>query len=110
LPDIGLQEILLILLIALIVVGPKKLPEIGRTIGKSLREFRRASSEVREHLSLGLDDDDDDDRTAPTQSNAWAAPTTQPLAENNGSSGESRSAAGTEETTGTDAAGSGATP
>jgi len=56
-PNIGFQEILLILVIALIVFGPKRLPEIGRTVGKSLREFRRASQDIRDELSLGLDDD-----------------------------------------------------
>jgi sec-independent protein translocase protein TatA len=57
--DIGIQEILLILVIALVVVGPKKLPEMARSIGKGLREFRRASSEVRESLDLGLSDLDE---------------------------------------------------
>jgi Tat protein translocase TatB subunit len=56
--DVGIQEILIILVIALIVVGPAKLPELGRTIGRSLREFRRASSEIKDQLNLGLDDDE----------------------------------------------------
>ena len=55
--NIGPQEIILILVIALIVFGPKRLPEIGRTVGKSLREFRRASDDIRQELNLHLDDE-----------------------------------------------------
>ncbi|MCX8053423.1 MAG: twin-arginine translocase TatA/TatE family subunit [Armatimonadetes bacterium] len=43
---VGTQEILIILAMALIIFGPKKLPEIGRSIGQGLRELRRASREV----------------------------------------------------------------
>ena len=55
--NLGPEEIILILVIALIVFGPKRLPEIGRTVGRSLREFRRASEEIKGQLDLGLDDD-----------------------------------------------------
>jgi TatA/E family protein of Tat protein translocase len=41
------QEFILIFLVALILFGPKKLPEIGRTVGKALTEFRRASNELK---------------------------------------------------------------
>jgi sec-independent protein translocase protein TatA len=107
--DIGIQEILLILAIALIVVGPKKLPEIGRTIGKSLREFRKASSEVRDHLSLGLDDDDDDG-AAPAAGSTWASSITQPPAQRNGSAGQERAPTGAEEQAGPDVPEAGPTP
>lgn len=50
--NIGPMELLLILLVALIFVGPKKLPELGRTIGKSLRELRKAQDEVRSTLNF----------------------------------------------------------
>ena len=56
--NIGPTELIVVLIIALIVFGPKRLPEIGRTVGKSLREFRRASEGLREELHLGLDDDE----------------------------------------------------
>jgi sec-independent protein translocase protein TatA len=61
--NVGPEELLLILVLALIVFGPKRLPEIGRTIGKSLREFRRASEGVREEINrhLNLHEDDQDD-------------------------------------------------
>jgi sec-independent protein translocase protein TatA len=60
--NVGPEELLLILLLALIVFGPKRLPEIGRTIGKALREFRRASEGVREEINrhLNLDEGEDD--------------------------------------------------
>jgi TatA/E family protein of Tat protein translocase len=45
---LGAQEIMFIFILALLLFGPKKLPEIGRTIGKAITEFRRASSELRE--------------------------------------------------------------
>jgi Tat protein translocase TatB subunit len=44
---IGMTELLVILTIGLIVIGPKKLPELARSLGKGLAEFRRASTEVR---------------------------------------------------------------
>ena len=50
---IGMTELLVILTIGLIVIGPKKLPELARSLGKGLAEFRRASTEVRrEFLSV----------------------------------------------------------
>ena len=44
---IGMQEMIVIFLVALVLFGPKKLPELGRTIGKALTEFRRASSDLK---------------------------------------------------------------
>jgi TatA/E family protein of Tat protein translocase len=44
---IGTQEMILIFLVALILFGPKKLPELGRTIAKAITEFRRASSDLK---------------------------------------------------------------
>ncbi len=44
---IGLPELLVILIIAFLVFGPKKLPEVGRSIGRALREFRKASDEIK---------------------------------------------------------------
>ena len=56
--NIGPTELIVVLVIALVVFGPRRLPEVGRTVGKSLREFRKASQELRNELSLDLDDDD----------------------------------------------------
>jgi Tat protein translocase TatB subunit len=55
--NIGAPELLLILLIALIVVGPQRLPELGRTIGRALREFRKVQDDVRDIVQTGLGDD-----------------------------------------------------
>src|SRR5207237_7318406 len=52
--DIGLQEMLVIGLPALLVFGPSKLPELGRMVGRALREFRRASDEFRSTVETNL--------------------------------------------------------
>src|SRR5271170_3430789 len=44
---VGMQELIVIFLVALVLFGPKKLPELGRTIGKAITEFRRAQSELK---------------------------------------------------------------
>jgi sec-independent protein translocase protein TatA len=43
-------DLLIVLLIALIIFGPRKLPEIGGAVGKSIREFKKATSEITEHI------------------------------------------------------------
>jgi len=48
--DLGIQELILIFLVAFLVFGPKKLPELARTIGKGLRELRSALSNVKETM------------------------------------------------------------
>jgi TatA/E family protein of Tat protein translocase len=48
--SIGVPEMLIILVIALIIFGPRKLPELGRSLGKSLGEFKRASNDLRNTL------------------------------------------------------------
>jgi Tat protein translocase TatB subunit len=58
--DIGLQEMIVIGVIALLVVGPSKLPEFGRMVGRALREFRRASEEFRSTVETNLHIDDPD--------------------------------------------------
>jgi TatA/E family protein of Tat protein translocase len=45
--SLGMQEIIIIFVIALIVFGPRKLPEIGKSLGKGLAEFKKASNELR---------------------------------------------------------------
>ena len=48
--SIGMPELIIIFMIALIIFGPRKLPELGRSLGKSLGEFKRASNELRNTL------------------------------------------------------------
>jgi sec-independent protein translocase protein TatA len=55
-PSLGFGEILIILVLALLIFGPRRLPEMGRTIGRSLREFRRTTSEIRSELEADLDE------------------------------------------------------
>ncbi len=45
--NIGFPELLIIFAVALLIFGPKKLPEVGRSIGKALREFRRTTDEIK---------------------------------------------------------------
>lgn len=69
--NVGPMELMIIFILALLVVGPKKLPEVSRQLGRGIREFRRVSDEVRGEIdgalseidgALKIDDDDDDDK------------------------------------------------
>jgi sec-independent protein translocase protein TatA len=73
--NIGPEELILVLVIALIIFGPKRLPEIGRTIGKALGEFRRASSGIRDEIERGLNLDQDD---PPVASSSGGEPIEEP--------------------------------
>lgn len=55
--NIGPQELLLILVVALLVVGPRRLPELARSLGKGIRELRRAQDEVRKTIQVNLEDE-----------------------------------------------------
>ena len=48
--SIGMPELILIFVVALLVFGPKKLPEIGKSLGKGLAEFKRASDELKKTI------------------------------------------------------------
>ena len=74
---IGIWEMVIILVVALIVFGPRKLPELGRSLGKSLGEFKRASSELRSTLDdeIRIEDRQKPKPTAATTT-ATAATTT----------------------------------
>jgi TatA/E family protein of Tat protein translocase len=52
--DIGVQELLVLMVIALLVFGPDKLPDLGRRLGRAMREFRRASDEFRSTIETNL--------------------------------------------------------
>jgi Tat protein translocase TatB subunit len=52
---IGMPELLLLLAIALIVVGPKKLPELARALGRGIAEFKKATNELKESLETSTD-------------------------------------------------------
>jgi TatA/E family protein of Tat protein translocase len=52
---IGMPEMILILAIALIVIGPKKLPDLAKSLGRAMREFKKATSEFKETMDLDSD-------------------------------------------------------
>jgi TatA/E family protein of Tat protein translocase len=54
-PNIGAPELIVILVIALLILGPGKLPEVGATIGKSIREFRKASSDIEDSVKVNVE-------------------------------------------------------
>ena len=51
-PNIGPVELVIILVIALLILGPGKLPDVGAALGKSIREFRKASSDVQDAVNV----------------------------------------------------------
>jgi sec-independent protein translocase protein TatB len=71
--DIGLQEMLVIGVLALLVFGPSKLPELGRMFGRAMREFRRASDEFRSTVESNLHINDFDLTPAPEPAPVAAA-------------------------------------
>ena len=63
--NIGPFELLLVLILALLILGPGKLPEVGSALGRTIREFRKASTDVEDSLKVD---------TAPAKPAAAAAP------------------------------------
>ncbi len=99
--DIGLQELVVIFVIALLVFGPKNLPQLGRALGRALREFRRASDEFRSTIETNLQINEPDpiptpavDPTPVEAAPAWSAgeTATQPVDSNGPASAESEPA------------------
>ena len=78
--SIGMPELIIIFVIALIVFGPRKLPELGRSLGKSLAEFKRASNELRSTLEdeIRLDEQRSTLEASKTAAPAPATATTPP--------------------------------
>lgn len=55
--NIGPPELIVLLLVALLIVGPKRLPEVGKTIGRSLREFRKAQDDLKSSFNFDVEDE-----------------------------------------------------
>jgi sec-independent protein translocase protein TatA len=70
--SIGPGELILIFIIALLVFGPKKLPEIGRTVGKAMREFKKASEEIKGRIEEEIEASEIKDIRKEIQSGAEA--------------------------------------
>jgi sec-independent protein translocase protein TatA len=77
--NIGPAELMVIFVLALLVFGPKKLPEVSRQIGRGIREFRRASDQIQGeiHGALNLDDDEAPDDDSEDASQAAPAETSE---------------------------------
>jgi sec-independent protein translocase protein TatA len=67
-PQVGPAEILVILLVGLLVFGPKRLPEIGRQVGRAMREVRQLQETVKGELDQVLHGQDEDRASAPSYS------------------------------------------
>jgi sec-independent protein translocase protein TatA len=70
-PTPGPLELVIILVIALIILGPGKLPDVGASLGKSIREFRKASSDIQESVTVKVD-------TSPLPAQPASAPAVAP--------------------------------
>jgi sec-independent protein translocase protein TatA len=78
--SIGMPELIIIFVIALIIFGPRKLPELGRSLGRSLAEFKKASNELRNTLEEEIRIEEQKDAT-PKQSATTSASAPAPHAE-----------------------------
>ncbi len=76
--SIGMQELIVIFLIALIIFGPRRLPDLGKSLGRSIAEFKRASNELRNTLEDEIRVDEQ--RQARTATAAPPAPAIPPVA------------------------------
>ena len=78
--SIGVPELIIILTIALIIFGPRKLPELGRSLGRSLNEFKRASNELRHTLDeeIRIEDQRSTERQRPPEPVSAARPLEHP--------------------------------
>lgn len=54
--NVGPVELIIVLVIALLVIGPRRLPEMGNAVGKTIREFRKASTEVSEATTIDFEE------------------------------------------------------
>jgi sec-independent protein translocase protein TatA len=71
--SIGMPELIIIFVIALIIFGPRKLPELGRSLGKSLAEFKKASNELRSTLEEEIRVEEQKEAVKPPPASAPAA-------------------------------------
>ncbi len=76
--SIGMPELIVIFVIALIIFGPRKLPELGKSLGKSISEFKRASNELRNTLEEEIRVDDQRQKTTAPVPPPAAEPTPVP--------------------------------
>jgi len=77
--SIGMPELIIILVIALIIFGPRKLPELGRSLGRSINEFKKASNELRSTLEEEIRVEETKDRATTAASATPPAATPPPV-------------------------------
>src|SRR5689334_7672377 len=77
--SIGMPELIIILVIALIIFRPRKLPELGRSLGKSINEFKKASNELRITLEEEISAEEQKDRARAAASATPPAATPPPV-------------------------------
>jgi sec-independent protein translocase protein TatA len=65
--SIGMPELIIILVIALIIFGPRKLPELGKSLGRSLNEFKRASTDLQNTLEQEIKLEEQKEQQAKTR-------------------------------------------
>jgi Tat protein translocase TatB subunit len=79
---IGMPELVVILVVALVVLGPRRLPELARSLGKAMAEFRRQTSDIMEELQTAqLDDERGRRRTPPPPATVPSSPAAAPQAD-----------------------------
>ena len=72
---IGMPELIIILVIALIIFGPRKLPELGKSLGRSLNEFKRASTDLQNTLEQEIKLEEQKEKDQPTKGRPADVPT-----------------------------------
>ena len=96
--NLGMQELILILVVALVILGPRKLPELAKSLGKGLREFRKAADDMKDSFEKDLRPDDrkpaSDSTLNPADSagspGASSTPADQPVAKPSEPSGKAK--------------------
>ncbi len=78
---LGMPELILIMVLALLIFGPRKLPEVGRTIGKGMAEFRKASNDLKRTIQTEIDLDEERVRQEERQRLADASSKTEAAAQ-----------------------------
>ena len=79
---IGMPELIIILVVALVIFGPKRLPELGRSLGKGIKEFKNSTNELTEHLTEDEPEKVKADKTEPVEQAKETTPPASTEAQN----------------------------